>query len=447
MIEVNFDGLVGPTHNYAGLSVGNLASMHHGQQTSNPRAAALEGLEKMALLCRLGLTQAILPPHERPHLESLRRIGFTGSPKTILERAATEAPHLLASFSSASPMWTANAGTMAPGYDTLDGRAHFTPANLASKLHRSIEAPQTLHAFRTIFPDSALFEHHPALPTSEALGDEGAANHTRLAPQHGAPGIHLFVYGQARGKTPSEPLRFPARQTLEASQSVARLNQLPSERSVFACQSAQAINAGVFHNDVICVGNEDLLFFHEACFENEKAAIAELQAKWNALKASKPLRLRRVTAAEIPLEDAVRSYLFNSQLVTLPSGKLALIAPGECATTPSVKNYLDRWLAEKKDLAEVHYPSLRQSMANGGGPACLRFRVVLTEKQRANCHPGVFLDLKKIDALKGCVEKHYRERLVFADLADENLWKESCEALEALTQILGLGSFYAFQRS
>ncbi|MGA8031441.1 MAG: N-succinylarginine dihydrolase, partial [Casimicrobiaceae bacterium] len=44
---MNFDGIPGPTHNYSGLAQGNLAAERNAQQVSNPREAALQGLEKM----------------------------------------------------------------------------------------------------------------------------------------------------------------------------------------------------------------------------------------------------------------------------------------------------------------------------------------------------------------------------------------------------------------
>src|SRR3954469_13600147 len=127
--EVNFDGLVGPTHNYAGLSYGNVASMKHKLSVSNPRQAALEGLEKMKFLASLGVKQAVLPPHERPHLQTLRRLGFSGSDADVLRTAQQRDPTLLAMVSSASTMWTANAATISPSADSEDHRAHFTPAN------------------------------------------------------------------------------------------------------------------------------------------------------------------------------------------------------------------------------------------------------------------------------------------------------------------------------
>ncbi len=123
--EVNFDGLVGPTHNFGGLSAGNIKSLENAGRVSNPRAAALQGLAKMRLLMRLGVAQAVLPPHERPHIETLRRFGFCGSDAEVLQRAFKADPTLVVNAASASAMWAANAATASPGADTPDGRLHF----------------------------------------------------------------------------------------------------------------------------------------------------------------------------------------------------------------------------------------------------------------------------------------------------------------------------------
>jgi succinylarginine dihydrolase len=441
--EVNFDGLVGPTHNYSGLSSGNLASMGNAAQVSNPQEAALQGLKKMALLTQLGIKQAVFPPQDRPSIADLKRIGFGGSDAQILKDAAVQ-PLLLASHSSASCMWTANAGTTTPRTDTHDGKTHFTAANLVSKLHRSIEAAATAKMLRAIFPPSH-FEHHSPLPATEAMGDEGAANHTRLAPRHQDKGLHLFVYGRSQfAASEKRPSKFPARQTREASEAIARLHGIGEGQVVFAQQNPDVIDVGVFHNDVISVGNGSVFFFHEDCFAHP-APLDELQRKWTALHPHTPLTLLKVASKEVSLADTVQSYLFNSQLVTLPSGKMVLIAPQECEATPSVKNYLDSQVKSGGPIAQVLYPQLRQSMQNGGGPACLRNRVVLSDQEIAQCAPGVFLDAAKIAALEAWVKKHYRDKLAYADLADPQLLTESRTALDALTQLLGLGSLYCFQ--
>lgn len=448
--EVNFDGLVGPTHNYAGLSLGNVASMAHGGAASNPREAALQGLAKMKFLADLGLKQAVLPPHERPSLETLRALGFSGSDADVLRAAARHAPKLLVACSSASNMWVANAATVAPSADTADGRAHFTPANLVSKFHRSIEPPQTARTLRAIFRDEARFAVHEPLPGGQAMGDEGAANHTRLAPTHGHYGLHFFVYGHsALGAPPvkAKTRKFPSRQAFEASAAVARRHELGEDNTVFAQQAPEAIDAGVFHNDVISVGNENVLFYHEKAFVGTTAVVAELRRRYEKLNPGDEFVALRVPARRVPLQDAVKSYLFNSQLVTVAPGEMALIAPRDCAGTPRVRDFLRELVGRGgTPVSQVHYFDLKQSMRNGGGPACLRLRVVLNDAELASLPPGVFLDDQSHARLTAWVKKHYRDKLTHADLADPQLLDESRRALDELTRMLGLGSIYPFQR-
>jgi succinylarginine dihydrolase len=438
--EVNFDGLVGPTHNYAGLSRGNLASQRSRHRVSNPRAAAMEGLAKLKLLADLGVRQAVLPPHERPDVDALRRLGFAGSDADVLWKAKQADPVLLAACSSASAMWAANAATVSPSADTADGRVHFTPANLVSQAHRSLEAPTTSRVLRGIFADETCFAHAPPLLTAAAFGDEGAANHVRLAPSHGDAGVELFVYGRRGDASAPAPKLFPARQTLEASRAVARLNALPPDRCVFVQQNPAAIDRGVFHNDVACVGNEDVLLYHEEAFAEPQALRSELAARVPGLVALP------VESAELSLEDAVKTYLFNSQLVTLPDGSMALVAPSECAGHEATQRVIARLLTAGTRLRHVHYADVRQSMSNGGGPACLRLRVVLTEAQLARVAPGVLLTDGLYDRLVRWVQRHYRERLSPDDLADPHLLGESRTALDELSAMLGLGSIYPFQR-
>ncbi|MGH8021332.1 MAG: N-succinylarginine dihydrolase, partial [Opitutaceae bacterium] len=436
--EANFDGLVGPTHNYAGLARGNIASMGNRAAVSNPREAALQGIAKMRLLAGLGLPQAILPPQERPAVGALRRLGFSGTDAQVIERAAREAPHLLAAASSASAMWVANAATVAPSIDTMDGRVRLTAANLASKLHRSFEPEATIRALRAIFRDPARFAVHEPVPAHPDLGDEGAANHTRLCHSHGAPGLHVFVHGRsARDENGAGPARFPARQTAEATAAVARLNQLPAEALVQLAQAPRAIDAGVFHNDVICVGNERVLFVHEQAFADAAGAIDLLRQRF-AARCKNELIVVQVRAAELSLDEVVRSYLFNSQLVTLPDGAMSLIAPAECQEDARVSAYLDALVADPANpIRSVHALDLRQSMRNGGGPACLRLRVVLGAEERAALPAGIWIDNEHAGPLEGWVKKHYRDALAQEDLADPKLLEESRRALDELTQLLG----------
>jgi succinylarginine dihydrolase len=449
-VEVNFDGLVGPTHNYAGLSHGNVASMRHRGAVSSPREAALQGLAKMRALAALGLPQAILPPQERPSVETLRALGFAGDDRKVIAAAAKRAPELLARCSSASSMWTANAATVAPSVDTADGRVHFTVANLVGNFHRAIEPPQTWRTLRAVFGDERRFAVHAPLPGGGRMGDEGAANHTRLAPAPGRRGLHLFVYGHSTlaAAGTEGPRRFASRQALEASEAVARLHGLRERAVAFVRQNPEAIDAGVFHNDVIAVGHDRVLFHHEKAFVDTKATVADLRRRFAALHRGAELLAVEVPQRRVPLADAVRSYLFNSQLVTRAPGRMALIVPADCQEVPCVRDYLEELVARgRTPIREVHSFDLRQSMSNGGGPACLRLRVELTAAERAAVPPGVFIDDAVHERLTTWVKTHYRERLAPRDLADPALLDESRRALDELTRLLGLGgALYPFQR-
>ena len=443
--EFNFDGLVGPSHNYAGLSFGNVASFNNVKSVSNPKEAALQGLAKMRALASRGFAQALLPPQDRPNFKLLRSVGFGGSDAEVIARAQREAPAILACAYSASPMWTANAGTVSPSADTADGRAHFTVANLNNKLHRSYEHTQTARALRAIFKDERHFAVHDALPPTPAFGDEGAANHTRLCASHGAPGIEMFAYGRVEfdPDAPS-PKRFPARQTLEASQAVARLHGLEQRRTVYVQQDPDTIDQGVFHNDVIAVGNGNVLFYHQNAFADEAGVLDKLRRAMAAAGAE--LSPVRVDAGEVSVADAVSSYLFNSKLLSKPNGKMALVVPQECSENQAVARYLQGLAGSGGPIDELISFDLRQSMRNGGGPACLRLRVALTDAESAAMHQGVVMTEALYARLVAWVDKHYRDRLAPDDLADPALAIEIQAALDELTAILQLPGLYEFQR-
>ncbi|HEY1612008.1 MAG TPA: N-succinylarginine dihydrolase, partial [Paraburkholderia sp.] len=350
-VEANFDGLVGPTHNYAGLSHGNMASRHNEKSVANPRAAARQGLRKMKQLADLGFAQGVLPPQERPSIRLLRELGFRGNDAAVIAKAAKEAPELLAAASSASAMWTANAATVSPSADTPDARVHFTPANLCSKLHRAIEHETTRNALRAIFADPTHFVIHDALPGTAALGDEGAANHTRFCADYSAPGVECFVYGRSEFRAGPEPKRYPARQTFEASRAVARRHGLADDATVFAQQNPDVIDAGVFHNDVIAVGNRSTLFCHQFAFVDQASVYDELRAKLAARGSS--FDVIEVPDAQVSVADAVSSYLFNSQLLSTGNGAQVLVVPQECREHPRVALYLDELIAMRGPIGEV----------------------------------------------------------------------------------------------
>lgn len=441
MPEINFDGIPGPTHNYAGLARGNLAASRNARLVANPRAAALQGLAKMRALHARGLAQAVLPPHERPYVGALRALGFTGSDAAVLAQAATSAPALLAACSSAAAMWAANAATVSPSADTADGRVHFTPANLVTHFHRSLEAPATARILRAVFNDAARFTVHEPLPSVTQFGDEGAANHTRFVPEAAAAGVEFFVFGRYGGGNGIVPANFPARQTFDASAAIVRRHGLDPARTVFAQQHPATIDAGVFHNDVIAVGHGTLLFCHERAFLDQHAVLAELAARVGP--AFRPMVVRD---SDLSVADAVATYLFNSQLLTNPDGQMTLVAPAECREHPRVAAYLEQLISQRTGIANVLTFDLRQSMRNGGGPACLRLRVVLNEDERAAIRAHVFLDDALADALESWIQRHYRDRLAPEDLADSKLLEESRRALDELTQLLQLPGIYSFQR-
>lgn len=440
--EINFDGLVGPTHNYAGLSEGNLASARNANMTARPREAALQGLAKMQRLRALGLSQGVLPPHERPNITWLRSLGFTGSDGEVWERAWRSEPTIARAALAASAMWAANAATISPSADCADGRLHATVANLQTMLHRILEGEQTERTLRRLLPDPSRFAVHPALLPHDALSDEGAANHMRMAKDAGAPGVEIFVYGRKASETKAG---FPTRQTLEASQAIARNHTLDARRTVFARQSPVAIDAGAFHNDVVAVAHEHVLFHHEDAFADKAALYADVRAKARGFE---PVFVE-VPRDRVGLDDAVTSYLFNSQLLRLPGRQaLTLIAPTEVRENNRTAGYVADLIAQPNAaIGQIEYVEVRESMRNGGGPACLRLRIVMTPQERAAAAQGFFLDDTLAAKLEAWITKHYREELAPADLGDPGLVEETQTALDDLTRILPLGSdFYPFQR-
>jgi succinylarginine dihydrolase len=439
-VEANADGLIGPTHSYAGLSPGNLASSLNKGEASNPRAAVLQGLDKMKRLADLGLPQFVLPPHERPSIPFLRSLGFGGSDAAVLERAWKDAPSFAAAACSASPMWAANAATVTPSTDSADGRVHFTPANLVTNVHRSLEHAQTKASLDALFPDPTRFAVHDALSPVAHLADEGAANHVRLCAEHGASGVNLLVWGRDAFEAWDGP--FPARQTRQASEAIARRHG--ASGAVLAQQSRAAIAGGTFHNDVVCVGALDTLFHHDLAFEDTAATHAAIRATAQGFD---PIFVE-VSSADLPLADAISSYLFNSMLVSLPGeDRLTLICPTETRDNPRSHAVAQGLIASNGPIGRVEYVDVRQSMRNGGGPACLRLRVVLTEAELAATNPAMRLTDALHARLSAWAERHYRDRLTPADLADPALITESRGALDELTGLIGLGSgFYPFQR-
>jgi len=408
LVEINFDGIIGPSHNYAGLSHGNLAATRNRGSTAHPRAAALQGVAKMRTNLRLGLRQGVLLPHARPDHRWLA---------SLATDFATAPEHLRAQALSASAMWAANAATVSPAPDTADGRCHLTVANLATMPHRSHEWPETLAQLRLAFANPA-FAVHPPIPAP--FGDEGAANHMRLAPTHDAPGVEIFVYGKSGGP-------FPARQHPDASGAIARRHGLDSTRALFVQQSEEAIAAGAFHNDVVAVANGRVLFAHEHAFADKDRFYAALRAAFPEVE------IVEVPAAQVSLADAIASYLFNAQLVTVPSGETALIVPGEARETPSVWAWLQAHLAGNGPIRRVEVVDVRQSMANGGGPACLRLRVVADP---ATIDPRFLVDAARLDRIAAVIEAHWPEAIAADAIGNAALIAQIETAHRALLEAL-----------
>ncbi|KNH02319.1 succinylarginine dihydrolase [Qipengyuania citrea LAMA 915] len=408
--EINFDGIVGPSHNYAGLSLGNIASASHKGSASYPRAAALQGVAKMRANMERGLAQGFLLPLPRPNFALLDDLAVDGTS----DRA------LLAAAWSASSMWTANAATVSPAPDTADGRCHLTPANLVTMLHRGQEWRDTQAQLKLAFGDTRHFAVHDAVPPS--FGDEGAANHMRLCESHGQPGVEVFIYGRPGG-------RFPARQHEQASRAVARKHGLDPARCVFIEQNPAAIEAGAFHNDVVAVANQTVLFTHEQAFADRKDAYEAMHAAFPAL------HVVEVPASAVSLEEAIRTYLFNAQLVSLPSGEMALVVPSECQESASVWAWCERMLASNGPIRQVIPVDVRQSMANGGGPACLRLRVVADP---ATVDARFLLDEAKAQRIESVIAQAWPERIEPEEIGSEKLAKTVIEAREALLAVLSL---------
>jgi succinylarginine dihydrolase len=455
IVEANIDALVGPTHHYSGLGVGNVASLEHRNALSSPKQAALEGLNKAWWVAQAGVPQYLLPPPQRPRLDLLQRYGFQGSLAQQALRAAVEDCSLLSAVSSSSFMWAANSCTVTPASDSADGKVHLTVSNLCSSLHRALEADERMRHFTQLFGEvSEQVVIHWPLPSVVPLRDEGAANHMRLYHPGSSKSIHVVHGDDPAGG--AAPTRFMARHTLAASQALQRLHQLDSDCTFHLQQHPMAISAGVFHNDVIATSHQNLLIHHEMAFA--ESCLPSLQKLEDAFRsvAGCPLLRILVTEAELSLQDAVRSYLFNSQLICperLPSGlssiaanakfgdglpRMLLIAPLQCRQILSAERLIQSWIEDPANpVDQVAYVDLRQSMAGGGGPACLRLRLPIQEAMLSHLMPSCRLDEPLYHRLQEAINVHYPEQLSIHQLADWQLVEQAWSTAETICQILG----------
>ena len=435
--EINFDGLIGPTHNYAGLSRGNLASQKHLNQTSNPQAAALQGLDKMRLIMDQGIPQGFFLPHERPQLMTLRALGFGGTDEEVINQATKQNPALLKNVYSASSMWAANAATFSPSIDSYDQNIHITPANLNSMFHRSIEHEFTKTQLELMF--GGIAQVHKPIKNISGYGDEGAANHLRVCAQHLMPGFQIFVYGSSAFES---HLGIIARQAEEISQAVSTQHQLDPERVLFLKQNEQAINSGSFHNDIVSLANEEVFIFHQEAFADRVELERVLHHLKEHVKGFHPIE---ILSEDISLDDLVSSYLLNSQLITVDNNEMMMLLPEEVHNHPNCM----RWLEEIKSsspIKHLEFVDIRQSMMNGGGPACLRFKAVVNNDEFDKLNEKFLLSPTKLMDLRALVSKHYRDKLYPEDLLDIKFMQESYTFLDELTQLLDLGDIYNFQR-
>jgi len=435
--EINFDGLIGPTHNYAGLSQGNLASQKHLNKTSNPKAAALQGLDKMRLIMDQGIPQGFFLPHERPYLKILRDLGFGGTDKEVINQAAKKNPALLKNVYSASSMWAANAATFSPSIDSYDQNIHITPANLNSMFHRTIEHEFTKTQLELMFGGVA--KVHDPIKNISWYGDEGAANHLRVSAQHLKPGFQIFVYGSSAFEIHRGII---ARQAEEISQAVSTQHQLDPERVLFLRQNKQAINSGSFHNDIVSLANEEVFIFHQEAFTDRIELERVLHQLKDHVKGFHPIE---ILSKDISLDDLVSSYLLNSQLITVKNNEMMMLLPEE------VQNHGNcmKWLEEIKSSSPIkrfEFVDIHQSMMNGGGPACLRFKAVVNSDELDKINKKFLLSPEKLINLRALVSEHYRDRINPDDLLDIKFMEESYLFLDELTQLLGIGSIYSFQK-
>ena len=415
-VEIQIDGVIGPTHHFGGLGVGNVASQRSQWRTSHPRSAALEGLAKMEQVAALGVPQFFLPPLVRPDWQFLEQHGYRGERSDILKRCSDENPKLLSAAYSSSFMWTANAATTASGLDTRDGCSHAVIANLCASIHRGIEARGRWLQFKSWTEGIPQVEIHHPLKVDTELRDEGAANHMRLCGASGSgTGLHLFVHEPVASLEQNAAPKFRSRQGKRASELVADRLQLPWSRRIFLEQTQRAIDAGVFHNDVIATSHRNLLLCHEDAFVDQPDILNQVSKAFERC-VGEPLHVIEVRRTDLPLEEAVRTYLFNSQIVSGSDEAMHLICPQQCFESEATRGLIDGWISDVGNpIQDVAYVPLSESMANGGGPACLRLRWTLPESILDSRLSVWRWTPERGEKLRAWIDRYYSDRLQFED--------------------------------
>ncbi|MFN7840644.1 MAG: N-succinylarginine dihydrolase [Pirellula sp.] len=435
-VEVNIDGMIGPSHHFGGLGVENKASELNSSKTSSPRNAAMQGLEKMELLASYGIPQFYLPPPARPAWKWLESLGFNGERGGILRDCYQEQPKLLSAAYSSAFMWTANAASVSCGSDTRSGRSKIKLANLNANLHRSIEESERLPQLAKMFEAVERVDVLRGLCSSRPLSDEGAANQMRFCTWKGILGVYAFVYGgeisgsevaETNRKKTARTKRRQPRQTRVASAMVARSLDLEPDDCFFFQQTSDAIDAGVFHNDVIATSHENLLLYHELAFHDSEEAVARIRKRFLE-KTGQTLEVSVVVSSDLRLDHAVDTYLFNSQICTDSEGGWRMFLPDNCKQSESVQRTLDRLRSQHPRLRSIDYCPLAESMRNGGGPACLRLRISLTPNQIDKISGSMRISSSTLSQLRKLVETEYPEKVEPSDFANPD-FAEHCERI------------------
>lgn len=406
MIELQIETLPSPLFAYGGLARGDLASMKHAHHPSAPKLALFQHLEKCQRLHELGISVALFPPHPRPLFSVLKKIGFEKAEQTPLR--------WLAACSSSSFHWTANSASVTPSKESLDGKLHISIANLSNRFHRSLEPNHTKELLDLLFQNVKNTVIHSPLPAGLLFGDEGSANQMRIEGGH-----TLFIYNE-------QPSHFPGRQTLEASEAIARRHQIPSEKTHFLRQNPLATDSGVFHNDLIAMASGPLLISHSAAFLDPLPSLPNLQHI-------------QLTEIDFPLKHLVTSYLLNSQLVRRKDQTLVWVAPALCEHhTPS------RTLLGKLPIDTLLFVDLSESLKGGGGAACQRLSCPLTEEEFKGLNHEFLYTETLHQELVEWGRRFYPEKLQIEKLRDQTVIQNAYEALEALSEYLPIPDSFLY---
>jgi succinylarginine dihydrolase len=440
MREFNIDGLIGPTHHFGGLGVGNVASETNRNKIAHPKAAALEGLSKMRKLHELGIPQFYLPPPVRPNCRWMEAMGFRTNDPSDWRHCASQFPSLFSSSLSSSFMWMANAATCSSSVDTIDGLGRIVIANLAASLHRGQENLERHAQLRRLFQHVSTIEVIEALPSLVPLRDEGAANGMRFWNPTNHQGIYVFAFGERNSNTTQtatpakesvHPHVYPSRQTSLASQLVARSLRIRDSRSLFVQQHPKAIDAGVFHNDVIATSHENFLFVHESAYVDQCNQLDRISETFRNQCGGK-LGILVVTEEELSLSEAVSTYLFNSQIVTRSDGSWCMLCPIECLNSPAAVQVLRRVQHQESRLGAIEFVSLKESMANGGGPACLRLRAYASDADIERIPFGARIHDDSLAFLERVITSEYPDSVHLDDFLDLTLVNHGIRISEAI---------------